>query len=95
MLEVLAGEGILFVRESAHEHLLDIRLLSRFLEPLIFEELFARAMSFSFNLIPMLRGSSYRSGAALERPMNLALGIAVRWRSKARLIEPCLTTEFT
>jgi 2-phosphoglycerate kinase len=60
----------------------------------MFEELFARAMSFSFSLIPTLRESSYRSWAALERPMNLALGIAMRWLAKARFIEPCLTTGF-
>jgi hypothetical protein len=29
----------------------------------------------------------------LERQMNLALGIAMRWLSEARMIEPCLATE--
>ena len=31
---------------------------------------------------------------ALERPMNMALGITMRWFSKARFIEPCLTMKF-
>jgi hypothetical protein len=33
------------------------------------------------------------SASALERPMNLALGMAMRSLSKARLMEPCFTTE--
>lgn len=40
MLEVLAGEGILFVRESAHEHPLDFRLPDQFLELRIVKEYF-------------------------------------------------------
>ena len=31
---------------------------------------------------------------ALQRPMAMAVGITMRWLSKARFIEPCLTTKF-
>jgi hypothetical protein len=40
VLEVFAGEGIRFMRESAHEHPLDFRLPGQFLELLIVKEFF-------------------------------------------------------
>jgi hypothetical protein len=94
VLEVLAGGGILFVRESAHEHPLDFRLPGQFFELWIVKKYFRPGDMVFVQFDPNVLSVFVQFRGALERPMNMALGIALRGLSKARFIEPCLTTKF-
>ena len=94
MLEVLAGEGILFVRESAHELQLDFRLSGQFFELRIVKKEFRPSDVDFVQFDPNVPSVFVQFRRALERPMNMALEITMRWFSKARFIEPCLTMKF-
>src|SRR5215467_7656349 len=93
ILEVLVGQGVQLVLEAAAEHALDLVLPGLLLEPAVLEELLGPAHVLVVELDPDRYGLPRNVGIKLESPMNLALGMAMRSLSKARLIEPCLTTE--
>jgi hypothetical protein len=95
VLEVFVGKGIQFVCESAREHPLDFRLPGRFLELLMVKEFFHAGDVALVQFDPDVMRKFIPLRGCAGGPMNLALGIAMRWRSKARSIESCLTTEFT
>ena len=82
ILEILVRQRVNSCR-ATRQHTFDFLLPGRLLEPLVVQSSLARVTSFSLSLIPTLRGNSYRSGSALDSPMNFALGMAMRWLSNA------------
>lgn len=93
ILKVLVGQRVELVLEAAREHPLDLFLPALFLKPGISEKLFRPGDVFFIQLDADVAREAVGFGVAAGEADELRLRDRLRWLSKARLIEPCFTTE--
>jgi len=75
--EVLVGQGVELVREAGREHALDLVPPILLLGPAVHEQLLGPANVLVVQLDADVAREAVAVGIALERPMNLALGMAI------------------
>jgi hypothetical protein len=78
---------------TAREHPLDLFLPRLLLKPAVLQQLLGPTDVLVVELDADVAWEAVAVGIGAREPMNLALGMAIRSLSNARLIEPCLTTE--